>query len=190
MARVIVFHHALGLTEGIEAFGNALAVAGHDVITPDLFGGQIFGSVEAGVEHAESIGFQAIAESGAGYASEEDGHLAVIGFSLGVLPAQKVAQEHTGATAAVLCHSALPLGVFGDAWPEPVALQLHMGERDPFVAEDRDAIDQLEAAARVAEMHWYDTERHLIGDVTSADYDPVMAGQLVTRTLEFLEEHA
>lgn len=184
MAEIVVFHHALGLTAGIEAFGNALAVGGHDVVTPDLFGGETFDTVETGVAHAEAIGFGEIAEIGAKSVTAE--RVVVIGFSLGVLPAQKVAQERAGVLAAVLCHSAIPLGVFGDAWPGGVALQIHAGERDPFVEEDREAIDQLLGAASPSEVHWYDTDAHLFADVTSPEFDPALAGQLATRTLEFL----
>ena len=189
MAEVIVFHHALGRTAGIEAFGNALAVAGHDVITPDLFDGATFETVEAGVAHAQSIGFEAIAEAGARIADQCGNDLTVIGFSLGVLPAQKIAQTRKGVAAAVLCHSALPLSVFGGSWPQIVALQLHMGSRDPFVEEDRDAIEELMVAAPNATLHEYDTAAHLVADVSSPDYDAGITSQLLARTLEFIGGH-
>jgi len=185
MADVVVFHHALGLTTGIEAFANALAAGGHDVATPDLFNGATFETIEAGIAHAESIGFEQIAEIGSRATTGEPN--IVVGFSLGVLPAQKLAQQRSGVTAAVLCHSAIPLGVFGKTWPSDVALQMHAGERDPFVEEDKDAIGQLVAAASVSELHWYNTAAHLFADVTSPDFDAALAGQLVTRTLEFFD---
>lgn len=186
MTEIIVFHHALGLTAGIEAFGNALAVAGHEVVTPDLFDGATFDTVEAGVAHAQTIGFEAIAEVGARAADQCGDRVAVIGFSLGVLPAQKIAQQRPGVGAAVLCHSALPLGFYADVWPAEVALQIHAGEHDPFIEEDRDAIDELVSAAAISEVHWYNTAAHLVADVTSPDYDAALAGQIVTRTLDFL----
>lgn len=186
MAEILLFHHALGLTAGVEAFGNALAAGGHDVLTPDLFAGATFETVEAGVTHAQAIGFEQIATLGAEAAEACGEHIVAIGFSLGVLPAQKLAQQRPGVDAAVLCHSALPLGFFADTWPAGAALQLHAGERDPFVLEDREAIDQLIGAAATSEMHWYDTDAHLVADVTSPDFDPAIAGQIVTRTLEFL----
>ena len=189
MASIVVFHHALGLTPGIEAFGNALAVAGHDVITPDLFGGRVFDTVDAGVVHAQTIGFETIAELGSEAVASIEGPFVVIGFSLGVLPAQKLAQGHPDVTAAVLCHSALPLGFFSDHWPPNVALQIHAGERDPFVEEDREAIAQLIGAAEASDCHWYDTDAHLVADVTSTDYDADIAGLIVTRTLEFVAAH-
>lgn len=186
MTEIIVLHHALGLTAGVEAFGNALAVAGHDVVTPDLFDGATFDTVDAGVAHAQTIGFDAIAEIGARAADACGDQIVVVGFSLGVLPAQKIAQQRPGVAAAVLCHSAIPLGFFGETWPSGVALQIHAGERDPFVEEDREAIDQLIGTAPNSELHWYDTSAHLVADATSTDYDAPLASLIVTRTLEFL----
>jgi dienelactone hydrolase len=57
-----------------------------------------------------------------------------VGFSLGVLAAQSLAQTRPGAQGAVLCYSALPLGEWGDnwpaTWPNGVDLQLHILEAD------------------------------------------------------------
>ena len=39
MAEVLLFHHALGATEGVHAFASELRQAGHTVHTPDLFEG-------------------------------------------------------------------------------------------------------------------------------------------------------
>ena len=187
MAEVLVFHHAIGRTEGITAFATALEVAGHDVVVPDLFDGQVFESIAAGVAHAEGIGFETIAELGARCADDAGDQLVVIGFSLGVLPAQKIAQTRPGVAGAVLCHSAVPLSFFGDIWPAGVAAQLHVGSRDPFVEEDRAAIDELARAAD-AELHEYDTAAHLVADVTSPDYDATIAAEILRRTLEFLAD--
>src|SRR2546421_11035897 len=53
MAEVVLFHHAQGLTPGVVAFADELRRAGHTVHTPDLFGGRTFGSIEAGMGHAQ-----------------------------------------------------------------------------------------------------------------------------------------
>ena len=57
MAEVLLFHHALGLTDGVRAFADELRRAGHTVHTPDLFEGRTFDSIEAGVGHAREVGF-------------------------------------------------------------------------------------------------------------------------------------
>jgi len=48
MIDVVLFHHVLGLTDGVRAFAERLAVDGHVVHTPDLYGGQVVSSFEEG----------------------------------------------------------------------------------------------------------------------------------------------
>lgn len=187
MAEIIVFHHALGRTAGVEAFANALAVAGHDVHTPDLYNGMVFDDLSDGVTHAESIGFDTIAETGARFADSCGDRIVVLGLSLGVLPAQQVAQRRDGVRGAILCHGAVPLGTFTETWPTDVGLQMHAGRLDPFVEEDIDAFEQLAAIAG-SELHWYDTAAHLVTDVTSPDYDPAIAARIVNRSLEWIAD--
>ena len=55
MAEVLLFHHAMGQTEGFHAFADELRGAGHTVHTPDLFDGRTFGSIEEGVAHAGEV---------------------------------------------------------------------------------------------------------------------------------------
>lgn len=191
MAQILLFHHVLGLTDGVQAFGNALAVAGHDVIVPDLFDGATFDSIDAGVAHAESIGFETIAELGAAHADSCGSNLVVAGFSLGAVPAQKVAQTREGVAGAVLYHSAVPLEFFSPApdagWPSTVAVEIHLGDADPIALEDRAAADAIVASAARGELHLYPTDAHLVADVTAADYDADIARVIVERTLDFLE---
>ena len=53
MAEVVVFHHALGLTEPVGRFAAALRDAGHSVHTPDLYGGRRFDTIEEGMAQGE-----------------------------------------------------------------------------------------------------------------------------------------
>ncbi len=53
MAEVLLFHHALGQTQGFKAFADELRSAGHTVHTPDLFEGRTFSTIEDGMAHAE-----------------------------------------------------------------------------------------------------------------------------------------
>ena len=97
MATVLLFHHALGLTEGLHDFADNLSQAGNVVHCPDLYDGRTFANVKAGVAHAEAIGFESIMAAGVEFAESLPGGLVYAGFSLGVLPAQKLAQTRPGA---------------------------------------------------------------------------------------------
>ena len=45
MTEVVLYHHVLGLTEGVRSFANELRQAGHTVHTPDLFDGRTFATM-------------------------------------------------------------------------------------------------------------------------------------------------
>jgi len=186
MADVVVFHHAHGVTSGLRMFADRLVSAGHRVMIPDLFDGETFDDVEDGVAYAESVGFDTIIDRGAAAASAVDGQFATIGFSLGVLPAQHLAQTHSRVVGAVLCHAAIGLGTFADGWPERVGLQLHNSERDAW--GDIDDARALAVAVPGAELYEYDTAAHLVTDSSLADYDPAIAELVVDRALAFLAE--
>lgn len=49
MAKVVLFHHAQGLTTGIIAFADELRRGGHTVHTPDLFEGRTFATLQEGM---------------------------------------------------------------------------------------------------------------------------------------------
>jgi len=103
MAEVVLFHHAQGLTPGVNAFAGELRRAAHTVHTPDLFEGRTFDTVEEGVSYAEELGFGQVIERGVRAVEGLPAELVYAGFSLGVLPAQKLAQTRPGARGALLC---------------------------------------------------------------------------------------
>lgn len=102
MAEVLLFHHAQGLTPGVVAFADDLRSADHVVHTPDLYDGHTFATLEEGVANAKKIGFDAITEQAVGFADGLDTDLVYAEFSLGVVPAQKLAQTRPGAGGALL----------------------------------------------------------------------------------------
>ena len=53
MTEVLLFHHAQGLTPGVQAFADELRAAGHTVHTPDLFDGRTFGSIDEGMAYVK-----------------------------------------------------------------------------------------------------------------------------------------
>lgn len=186
MAQVVVFHHALGLTDGVAGFAAALRRAGHVVHTPDLYEGERFPSISAGVAHAEEVGFDVIVERGtAAVAGLPDG-LVLVGFSLGALPAQKLAQTRPGARGAVLCHSVASPAELGGPWPAGLPVQVHLTAGDPWAEEDAEAARALRDETDAVEVFAYPGSAHLFAEPGLPDYDPDSAGLLLRRILEFL----
>ncbi|MET9827750.1 dienelactone hydrolase family protein [Streptomyces sp. NPDC006385] len=187
MAEVVVlFHHAQGLTPGVVAFADELRAVGHTVHTPDLFDGRTFDSLEEGQAYVEQLGFGEITERGVRAAELLPQDVVYAGLSLGVLPAQKLAQTRAGARGALLFHACVPVTEFGAAWPDRVPVQVHAKEADPFFAEDIDAARALLSDCADAEMFLYPGDQHLFTDSSLPSHDPDAAKLLTQRTIEFL----
>jgi dienelactone hydrolase len=188
VAEVLLFHHAQGRTAGVLAFADELGRAGHVVHTPDLFDGRTFATVEQGVAHAEAIGLDELIEHATGIAEQLPAELVYAGSSLGVLPAQKLAQTRPGARGALLFHSCLPVAEFGASWPDEVPVQVHAMASDPWFTEDGDldAARALVASAAHAELFLYPGDRHLFADASLPSFDEAAAALLTERVLRFL----
>lgn len=189
MAEVLLFHHAQGLTTGVVSFADQLRTAGHTTHTPDLYDGRTFGTLDEGIAFAEEVGFGTIIERGVQAAEALPGELVYAGFSLGVVPAQMLAQQRPGARAAILCHSCVPASEFG-AWPVGVPVRIHAMEADPiFVGEgDLDAARALVGETGQAHLFLYPGEQHLFADPSLPSYDPEAATLLTRRVLDFLQD--
>lgn len=184
MADVLLFHHAQGLTPGVEAFAERLRERGHRVTVPDLYGGRVFDELRAGVAYAESVGMEEIAAAGAARAEELPAELVYAGFSLGALPAQKLAQTRPGARAALLYHGGIPARWFDTPWPRGVPLQLHVSEGDEWA--ELDEVGELARAADDAELYVYPGSAHLFTDSSLDEYDEEATTLVLERTLALL----
>jgi dienelactone hydrolase len=184
---VILFHHAQGLTAGVRGFADRLRDSGHTVTVPDLYDGAVFATLDEGVAHAQQVGFGSILERGAEAAAALPQEIVYAGFSLGVMPAQMLAQTRTGAKGALLFHSCVPASEFG-RWPDGVPVQIHGMDADPwFVSEgDVDAAHALVETVQQAELFLYPGDKHLFADSSLPDYDSAAATLLMQRVLDFL----
>ncbi len=189
MAEVLLFHHAQGQTTCFLAFADQLRRARHTVHTPDLYDGHTFASIDEGVAYAKKVGFGTIAERGKKAAEGLPNGLVYAGFSLGVMPAQSLAQTRPGAKGALLFSAAFPAEEFGGPWPEGVPFQIHMMEEDKWVQEgDLDAARKLVSSVRKGELYLYPGDRHLFADSSLSDYEPNAAAELTQRVLAFLKK--
>jgi dienelactone hydrolase len=186
MTTVLLFHHAQGQTKGFLAFADELRAAGHTVHAPDLYDGNTFDDINEGVAYAQKIGFGEIIRRGTEAAEGLPADTVYAGFSLGVMPAQSLAQTSPGARGAILYHGAVPASEFGGSWPEGVPLQVHMMDDDPWAGEDRPAAEALVKEVEDAELFIYPGSGHLFADSSVEDYDEQAAGLLMDRTLSFL----
>jgi len=188
MAEIVLFHHAQGLTPGISAFADKLRHAGHTVHTPDLFDGRTFDTLEQGMKFVRELGFGEVMERGERAVEDLPAELVYAGFSLGVVPAQKLAQTRPGARGALFFYACIPVSEFGQTWPKGVPVQIHGMDADPiFVGEgDIDAARALVQDAEKAELFLYPGNQHYFADSSLPSYDAEATAILLERVLAFL----
>ncbi|MHB8631179.1 MAG: dienelactone hydrolase family protein [Candidatus Limnocylindria bacterium] len=188
MAEVLLFHHAQGRTKGVLDLAAELRRAGHTVHAPHLNDRRTFDRLTEGVTYAKEIGFGEIRERGLRAADGLPGELVYAGFSLGVMPAQELAQTRAGARGALLFDACLPVAEFGPTWPADVPVQIHAMDADPLFVNDGDldAARALVASAAPAELFLYPGDQHLFADASLPSYDAAAAALLMRRVLDFL----
>ncbi|MBA2296893.1 MAG: dienelactone hydrolase family protein [Actinobacteria bacterium] len=187
MAEILLFHHAQGQTEGFHAFADELRAAGHVVHAPDLYDGKSFAELTDGVAYAKQVGFDVMLERGVAAAEGLPAEIVYAGFSLGVLPAQKLAQTRPGARGALLLHACFPPSEFGTPWPDGVPVQIHAMDADEWFQEDAAAAQELVVEVENAELYLYPGDGHLFADSSLSDFDEEAAALLEKRILAFLE---
>jgi dienelactone hydrolase len=188
MAEILLFHHVMGLTPGIGAFADQMRSAGHIVHTPDLFDGHTFPTLEEGMAYARTVGFDAILDRGVIEAEALEPELVYAGFSMGVMPAQKLAQTREGARGALFFDSCLPVIEFGAEWPNGVPVQVHGMDADPIFADegDLDAARDLVDSTAQAELFLYQGDGHVFADSSLPSYDRAATELMTGRVLAFL----
>lgn len=187
MAEIVLFHHALGLTDGVRRLADAIGREGHTVHTPDLYEGRSFETTDEGIAHAKEIGFGTIAARGRSAVEGLPPTLVYAGISLGVMSAQELAQASPGALGAVLFSGCFPPEEFGGGWPDGVPAQIHMMDADEWVLEgDLEAAQTLAAATPGVELFLYEGDRHLFVDDSAIDHAADAAALATERTLRFL----
>lgn len=190
MADVVIFHHILGLTSGVEALAEDLRAAGHTVHTPDLYGGRRFDSIEAGAAFSsgpDKPDLDALADAAV---AELPADVVYLGISSGVMQAQRLAQTRPGAAGAILLEACVPITgdwAFGP-WPDGVRVQIHGMDADEFFAGegDVDAARGIVETVPGAELFLYPGDRHLFEDRSLPSYDAEATAVLMTRVREFL----
>lgn len=190
MAEIVLFHHAQGLTDGVRELAGRFEGAGHTVHLPDSYEGQTFDSLDDGIAYARSTGFQVVFQRAVDAAGALPTDVVYAGISLGVMPAQHLAQNQAGARGALLLEAFAPPSEFG-TWPEGLRAQIHGMDQDPFFAEEDADLAAAQAFVKEtpsAELFLYPGDVHLFCDSSLSTYDEAATALMVERALEFLSD--
>lgn len=187
MTTLVLLHSALGKTPGIEAIADRYRAAGHTVFAPDFYEGRTFTTAEAGVGHAQEVGFSQLVDRVAAACAKLPDEIVFAGLSLGAGIAQQMGKNDSRARGALLFHG----GGFPKPtrWQESVPVQIHFSVDDEWRDAETPQI-LMESAARAgaqAEYFLYPGGSHLFSDPLVSDYHEDSAKLLHERALAFLE---
>ena len=187
MTHVVLFHSGLGLTQHVLDFADMLRADGHDVTTPDLYDGEVFGNLAGGVAKRDAVGIPELSRRASAAVESLPPDVVYMGFSLGAASAQALAFTRPGALGVVLMHACLPPAMLGiEAWPGALTAQIHWAEADPWMdATAADALADL-APAGACEQFTYPGGAHLFGFDGYVDYDAESASLMARRVREFV----
>lgn len=187
MSTIVLFHSGLGLRPAVLRFADALRAAGHAVHTPDLFDGEVFDDLDAGIAKRDAIGVPGLIERAFASVAELPSELVYAGFSLGAAAAQTLAVARPGARGALLLEGAVPLEYLEvDAWPAAVPLRIEVS-RDDAWADLADAQAVVASAPEgVAELVVHEGGGHLVCDEDLRDHDPVRAAAMLKGAVDWL----
>jgi dienelactone hydrolase len=184
VAEIVLFHHAGGLTSGVDAFARVLREAGHTVHTPDLFDGRTFANVSDGVAYTESVGEQTFATRAAEIVAPMAAELVYGGMSMGAARAAEQVFARPGAKGAFFLYGAIAPAWWDATWPAGVAAQAHVTEDDEW--REPEAEEQFLAEVPGAELFVYPGSGHLFAEPGHPDHDEEVADLATSRVLTFL----
>jgi dienelactone hydrolase len=185
MADVILFNHALGVTEGVRAFADRLRAGGHQVTVGDLFQGKTFDDIESGVAYEEELDWDEVVARSEALIAPLPPEVVIGGFSLGAVYAQRLTQTRKGALGALLYHGGdQPLDE-DETWPAAAGLQVHVSEGDKWF--NREGSEQLVSAVPGGELFLYPGSGHLFTDSSWEEYDEASTTLVIERSLAFLD---
>ena len=189
MVNVVLTHSALGLDSNLESWAEWLRGEGHEVIAPDLYGGETFDNFDAGMHRSESLDMSKAAQAIQGIAREVEAPVVLMGFALGAGVSEIAALTEKGIDGLILVGAAASPEWFGNPpWPKGLKAQVH------YAAEDR-SIEPSEVAALAAsappgalEVFVYPGASHLFAFPNFVDYEPLAADRLRTAVRAFLKK--
>lgn len=166
-------------------FAERMRAGGHQVITPDLYGGRVASTIDEGFALSARIGWAAIMGRARDAVADLPDNAVLAGFSMGVGVVGDLIADRRNAAGLLLFH-----GTGG----EPAAIRpglpigLHIADGDEFFPLN--AVETWTQAMREAgatvDLHTYPNVRHFFTDPQTPDYDEPAASLAQNRSLAFL----
>ena len=185
MTYVVLFHSVYGPRPAVIDAAERMRAAGHTVRTPDLYAGQVAGTIDEGFALSEQIGWDTIIGRARDAMRGCPDDAALSGFSMGTGVVGGLLPERPD-TAGVL----LLDGVGGepDAIRAGLPIQLHIADSDEYFPATRITrwCAGMAAAGASVTVYSYPDAGHLYTDAGTAAYNKAAADLTWQRSLAFL----
>jgi dienelactone hydrolase len=186
MAHVIMFHSVYGQRPAVLAAAALLRAAGHEVIAPDLYAGQVAATVDEGFALCDQIGWPVILHRARQALAGLPPETVLAGLSMGAAVAAALLAERPETAGLLLLHNTGG-GDAGSVRPG-LRLQLHIADPDVYqsAAEVADWEQGMTDAGAVVQVFRYPGTGHLFTDPGTPDHDGPAADLAWQRGLSFL----
>lgn len=185
VTHIALFHSVYGRRPAVLAAAERLRAAGHFVVAPDLYAGQVATSMEEGFALSDRIGWEAIMQRARHAVRDLPVNAVLAGFSMGVGVVAGLLASRRDTAGLLLLH-----GLGGDLAFVRAGLpvHLHIAEQDDlFPTTDVSAWHSaMTAAGAVVQVHTYPGVGHLFTDPDTSDYDEPAAELVWQRASAFL----
>ena len=186
MRHVALFHSVYGLLPSVHAAADELAAAGHDLLVPDLYAGQVAHSLDEGFALAEQIGWTTIMRRARHAVRGLPADTVLAGLSMGAGVAGSLLADRREAAGLLLLH-----GTGGDAATVRTGLpiQLHIAETDELFPPQHVSAwrTTVAAAGATVQVYTYPGVGHFFTDPDAGDHDPAATARTWQRAQEFLD---
>jgi dienelactone hydrolase len=186
MANIVLFHSMLGLRPVELRAADRLRVAGHQVVTPDLYAGQTASTLDEGFRLKDHrIGWATIEQRAHQAVHNLPADTVLAGISMGAGVVSTLLPHRPDTAGVLLLHG---LASIPTAARNGLPIQLHVADADEF-APPAEVSAWLDAATRTgadAQVFTYQHAGHFYTDTSLPDHHAWATTLTWQRVLDFL----
>jgi dienelactone hydrolase len=186
VAHVALFHSVYGRRPAVLTAVDRLTAAGHTVVAPDLYAGQLAATVDEGFALCGQIGWPAILRRARQALAQLPPRTVLAGLSMGSSVAAALLGERPESAGLLLLHNTG--GGDGEKVRPGLPVQLHIAEPDTYqpAAEVMAWEQDMTEAGAAVRVFRYPAAGHLFTDQGTPDHDGPAADLAWQRSLDFL----
>jgi dienelactone hydrolase len=185
MTHIVLFHSVYGLRSVEKRAADRLRAAGHEVVTPDLYAGQVATTLDDGFAVKDRVGWATIGRRAHDAVRDLPDGTVLVGFSMGAGVVHELLHHRFDTAGVLLLHGLAEIPATARAG---LPVHLHVADPDPF-APPAEVDAWRDTAARAgAHVFTYPGAGHFYTDAELPDHDQQAETLTWQRVLDFLAE--